>query len=273
MAADLALVRRLEAIGRRSVCLIFSTDPPGLASVQWTTGELDESDAQLADLARRVLAQRDRKLSGLRPEWRQQICGGQADLDSFGVIDAEFARSSAPPDATAPADGSAGLVTVIGRFLQAVIAGDTAARRRLQGELNGGLPGWNHDEAGLVQVACELAAPRLWAGGDHNAGDIADTVSFVREANQARGKTPPGQAEMEAVIRSALGDTDADTASIIPPVVFEIQAGFTGYVALKLRWPPQLTAALLARAEQVAGQRGWKPPLAQMTGRTAAGSR
>ena len=107
MAADLALVRRLEAIGRRSVCLIFSTDPPGLASVQWTTGELDESDAQLADLARRVLAQRDRKLSGLGPEWRQQISGGQADLDSFGVIDAEFARSSAPPDATAPADGSA----------------------------------------------------------------------------------------------------------------------------------------------------------------------
>lgn len=263
LAADLALLRRLEAIGGRTVCMIYSSAPPGLGSVQWTIGELEENDAQLAGLASRVLARQDSRLSEMGPEARRQISGELADLEAFGVIEAEFARASAQPDApSTPSYRQDGPATVIGRFLQALIAGDVAERRRLQGQLNGGRPGWNHDEAALVQAASGLAARRLWRHGDRDARDISDTVSFLRQANQSRGRTPHGQAEMEAVVRSALGDTSADTTDIIPTVVFEIQGAVTAYAALKLRWPPPLTDALLAQAEQIVFERGWKPPLA-----------
>jgi len=47
----------------------------------------------------------------------------------------------------------------------------------------------------------------------------------------------------------------------------------TPYVALRLRWPPQLTDALLIQAEQIAIERGWKPPLATLTAWSGADQR
>ena len=100
LAADLARVRRLEGIGGGSVCMIYSTSPTGLGSVQWTTGELNEDDAQLAGLSTRILAQRYRMLSELAPESRQQIAREMAALEASGVIDAEIAWASAPTGRT-----------------------------------------------------------------------------------------------------------------------------------------------------------------------------
>ena len=95
-----------------------------------------------------------------------------------------------------------------------------------------------------------------------DARAISATWSSRRQASQAGGPPPPGQAEMEAVIRSAPGDPSVDSAGIVPPVVFEIQVAVTADVTRKLRWPLPLTDALLTQAEQIVFERGRKPPLA-----------
>ncbi len=95
LVADLPRVRRLEGIGGGSLCMIYSTTP-GLGLVLWTTGELNEDEAQIAGPAIRILAQRDRVLSELAPEARQRISRERASVEASGVIDAEFAQASAP---------------------------------------------------------------------------------------------------------------------------------------------------------------------------------
>jgi hypothetical protein len=62
--------------------MVYSTTPTCLGSVQWTTGELDEDDAQLAGPAARILARRHRVLSGLAPESGQQISRELAALET-----------------------------------------------------------------------------------------------------------------------------------------------------------------------------------------------
>jgi hypothetical protein len=84
----------------------------------------------------------------------------------------------------------------------------------------------------------------------------------MREANLAKGKTPYGQLEMEAVIRAALGEADVDTSGIPRPLAFEIQIAATGYVAANLRWQAPEIDRLIVEVEEVAFSRGWDPPLA-----------
>ena len=117
--------------------------------------------------------------------------------------------------------------TVMGLWLYALLTGDAERRRRLSGQLNGGRIGFNRDEAGVVQAACELAVRQFWGSG-YDVRDITEAVTFMRKANQARGRTPYGQLEMETVIRAALGETDVDTAGILRPMAFEIHGAVTG---------------------------------------------
>jgi hypothetical protein len=149
----------------------------------------------------------------------------------------------------------------MGLWLRALLLRDAEVRRRLSAQLNGGKLGFNRDEAGVVQAACELAVRQRWVA-EYDVRDITDAVSFMREANLAKGKTPYGQLEMEAVIRSALGEAHVDTNGIPRPLAFEIQIAATGYVAANLSWQAPEIDRLLVEAEDVAFGRGWDPPLA-----------
>src|SRR5215472_15644042 len=77
-AADLARVHRLEGIGDDSLCVIYSVTPARFISVQWQTGEPGKHDAELAALNSRILAQRDRRLSLLSLQGREQVARGLA---------------------------------------------------------------------------------------------------------------------------------------------------------------------------------------------------
>lgn len=97
---------------------------------------------------------------------------------------------------------------------------------------------------------------------DYDVRGVTAALSFMRTATQARNKTPHGQLEMEAVIRSALGETDVDLSGLTPPEVLEIQGAATAYAVLKLALPESEVIQLVAEAERIAIERGWNPPLA-----------
>jgi hypothetical protein len=204
-------------------------------------------------------------LLALLPQEQVHVAREQADLEAFGLIDAEFALASAaagPGAAAASGRRDAvlpGLETVIGRWLQAVMAGQREEWQRWQARMNGGRPGWSYDEAAVVQAACELAAWRRW-GGDGHGRDISEGVAFIREASQSGGMTRHDQREIEAVIGYALGQADVDISHISRRAAFEIHAAVTMFAATALAWPPPQIGALLAAAEQLTAQRGWKPP-------------
>jgi hypothetical protein len=150
--------------------------------------------------------------------------------------------------------------TVAGLWLRALLAWDTEARRALAGRLNGGQQGWNYDEPAVMEAACELAVRRFFGSG-YDVREITAAVSWMRSANQDRGRTSHGQLEMEAVIRSALGEPDVDISGIIPPVLMEIRIAALGYAILKLGLSQPDIAKLIVEAENVAFKQGWNPPL------------
>jgi hypothetical protein len=151
--------------------------------------------------------------------------------------------------------------TVVGQFFRAITTGETALRKKLSAKLGGGKPGWNYDEPAVIETACQLAVRRLW-GTDYDVRDITAAVTFMRQADQAGGRTPPGQLEMEAIIRGALGEPDVDTSGIIPPIIFEVEIAVTGYAIRKLSLSQTEIDRLIVEAENIAFERGWNPPLA-----------
>jgi hypothetical protein len=152
--------------------------------------------------------------------------------------------------------------TVVGQFFRALMAGDAPTRRHLSAKLGGGKAGWNYDEPAVIEAACQLAVRRLW-GAEYDVRDITAAVTFMREASiERRGKAPYGQLEMEAVIRAALGEADVDTSGIIPPIIFEVEIGVTGYAIRKLGLSEHQIDQLIVEAEDIAIERGWNPPLA-----------
>jgi len=155
----------------------------------------------------------------------------------------------------------AGPQTCVGQWLCAALLRQLELRDRLRRTLNGGKEGWNYDEPAVVEAASELAIIRFF-GTDYDAYDISGAVSWMRDVELARNKTPHGQMEMEAVIRSALGEGDVDLSGIIPPVLFEIRAQVVAYVVLKLGLPEADVVRMIVQAEQMAFDRDWHPPLA-----------
>jgi hypothetical protein len=152
--------------------------------------------------------------------------------------------------------------TVVGLFLLAAYRREDEERRRLSARLNGGRRGWNLDEPAVVQAVCELAVRRYF-GADYDVRQVTSEVTFVREALLARGRTPHGQLEMEAVVRSALGEADVDVSGISPSVAYWIHMEFAALVGARMDISDQTYGELVAEAEQVAFDRGFSPPLAE----------
>lgn len=151
--------------------------------------------------------------------------------------------------------------TIVGQYLRALTTGDAMLWRQLSAKLGGGKPGWNYDEPAVIEAACELTVRRLW-GTNYDLRDITAAVTFMRAADQSGGRTPPGQLEMEAIIRAALGETDVDTSGIIPPTTFEVHIAVTGYAMRKLDLSQAEIDQIIVDAENRAFERGWNPPLA-----------
>lgn len=146
--------------------------------------------------------------------------------------------------------------TYVGMWLRAGLLGENETRRELAGKLNGGRDGWNYDEPAVVEAACELAVRRFFSA-DVDARDI----TAIAEDMQQKSKALPGSLEVEAVIRSALGEPEVVIDDIRPPDLMHIRAAVIGYLVINLK-ANFAVDELIAEAENVAFKRGWHPPLA-----------
>ena len=149
--------------------------------------------------------------------------------------------------------------TYVGLWLRASLRGESETYRRLSRSLNGGRNGWNDDEPAVVEAACELAVQQFF-GSERDDQMIADFVSGMR-ARIARSKLPPGQAEVEAVVKSALGGTNVDVAHIKRSELLNIRTAVLVNISDGLSLDGQAVDVLIVSAEERAGSRGWSPPL------------
>jgi hypothetical protein len=76
------------------------------------------------------------------------------------LADMRFRNSVGPPAEAAPEPR-----TVVGRWLLAGLLNQRGERDRLLPMLNGGQSGWNYDEPGTVEAACEIAVRRYFPRG------------------------------------------------------------------------------------------------------------
>jgi hypothetical protein len=152
--------------------------------------------------------------------------------------------------------------TVVGQWLLVALLGvDDELRDRLHRRLNGGQPGWkSFDEASVVEAAGELAAHRLLPSG-------ADRSRITAMAADMRSKMHAtdmlGPTVMVEVMRAALGHQDVDFKNMSNNSIFTAYGGIVGYAYFKLGMDEAGLAQLIADAETISFDRGWKPPLVE----------
>jgi hypothetical protein len=151
---------------------------------------------------------------------------------------------------------AAGPRTYAGLWLRAGLRGENELRGQLAGRLNGGKDGWNYDEPAVVEAACELAARRYFPAGV----DVREIAAIASDMRQ-KSKSLPSQLKMEAVIRAALGETDVVIDDIKPPDLLHIRGAVVAYLFIILGAKFSIDE-LISEAENIAFERGWKPPLA-----------
>ena len=146
--------------------------------------------------------------------------------------------------------------TYVGLWLRAGLLGENELRRELTGKLNGGKDGWNYDEPAVVDAACEIVVRRFFPS-DVDVREIAAIASDMRQ----KSKSLPGQLKVEAVIRAALGEADVVIDDIKPPELLHIRGAVVAYLFIILGAKFSVDE-LIIEAENIAFERGWKPPLA-----------
>jgi len=231
--------------------IVFSSSQ--LTVIRWRSDEAEDA-AALAGFSKRIMAQRDRRLAELSPAARQQAGDRLAEFQRIGLLAAALAQPEAPSRSVS----RGGQRTYIGQWLRAVLLRQTELRDRLHPKLNGGDKGWNDDEPAVVQAACELAVARFFG----TSYDVRAITAFVAELREATANDPAyDQLKTEAVIRSALGEQDVDTAGITAGQKFSIRLMVLTLAFGKLGLSEANVDHLITDAEKIAVERGFDPPL------------
>lgn len=152
---------------------------------------------------------------------------------------------------------SGGPRTHVGLWLGAMLRGDREGRDRLVHKLNRGEKGWNEDEPAVVEAICQLAVRQFFGAHlvpiDDFVADMCKKISIYR--------TPPRQADMEAVIRAALDDGPPAPSEVSRSELLNIRSAVTAGITDSLRLDAAAIDHLVAEAESVAMMRGYSPPL------------
>jgi len=109
----------------------------------------------------------------------------------------------------------------------------------------------------VVEALCEIAV-REYFDVDYDVRAITPFVSRMR--SQIHSVAPPEQLATEALIRSALGETDVVTDDIKRLQKLLIRGSAATQVRLQLRWDEATVDQRIVEAERAAFERGWKPP-------------
>jgi hypothetical protein len=148
--------------------------------------------------------------------------------------------------------------TTVGLWLRALLRGDSEDYRRLVHKLNRGAKGWNDDEPAVVEAACQLAVREFFESRPSVTIEafVADMCKRI-----SKERTPPRQEDMEAVIRSAQGNTRVP-GDIRRSELLSIRMAVTGNITDILRFDAEQIDLLVSQAESVAVERGYHPPFA-----------
>lgn len=242
VASDLEWVWRVEA--KAGTISVVFTAPERMRKVRWQL--LEGTDA--AELATRVLAQRERRIVELPGEARQQASYWAHELDRRGSIEAELAAPVPEPR------------TVVGAWLKALVLRDEELYRELTPQLTRGQPGQGEDQAAVVAAAVHLMLARLFPPGSP-PGAVEKFVADLaqHEANPGQWRADP--ARIEPVIRAGLGEPGITTDHIKRSEVLRIHLMTIALAYKQLGSGPAAFGLLVARSEQTAFDGGLHPPL------------
>ena len=261
---DLAFLVRIWTTRPSSLCVILATfdeqSAGSVVSVRWDSDEAENYEDLVGFADRIRVRARDRR-AGFSPDWQARIENRASEVTG---------RPSFEPDLALLDEAAADAVrlgpqTVMGLWLRASILGMTEDRDRLSRLLNGGKPGWNDDEPGVVEAASELAARRYFGpegSSDEITATAAQVVECERRGADLRGRAGslPDKTYVQAVIRHDTGDPPAGWHNIRPSVALHIRGAFILFVAMTLDIMFELDQ-LIRDAEALAFERGLKPPL------------
>jgi hypothetical protein len=132
-------------------------------------------------------------------------------------------------------------------------------RDELKLRLNGGKPGWNHDEHFVVGSVCAVAVRKLFPAGP----DIREVTAFVTDLRgRIHSTTPPGQHVCEAIIRDAFRDKNVDFSNVSLGEMMNAQVAIAGMAVLNLGLGEAAIDEIVVEGERLAFEDGRHPPLA-----------
>jgi hypothetical protein len=152
--------------------------------------------------------------------------------------------------------------TCIGQWLRAALLCQQELAGKLSLKINGGTKaGWNNDdEPAVIEAAAELLFPRYF-GASYDVRAVTAFAAEIRDGTAGSSRPLP-QLEVEAVIRSALGESDVITNDITLNEKVRIYLIALVGTTTRLGIDTAAVARVIVEAEQMAFERGWNPPLA-----------
>jgi len=146
--------------------------------------------------------------------------------------------------------------SVVGKWLAPTLIGRREERDRLAAQLKG--VSWYADDLEVAEIVCGLAMRRYF-GSDYNVGDVTALASLLREIVGDDLGSGVGVMEIEAMLRSALGETDVDLTGIKPADRFKVHSFAATMAVQQQGWSEREVHALIADAEERVAERGSHP--------------
>jgi hypothetical protein len=153
--------------------------------------------------------------------------------------------------------------TYVGRWLRALMLDQRELRDSLVSTLNNGEAiGWNDDEPAVVIACCELAIRQCWPDGPTQT-DVEALCALCEAAFAESGVKAVSRGSIEAVVRATLRGNDDRAPGISSGDSYRICTLLAGLLADRAHLSEAELDELIKKAERVAFDRRWHPPLAR----------
>lgn len=157
-------------------------------------------------------------------------------------------------------DSAARPKTNVGLWLEATLRRDDAEAERLLLTLNEGKQGWNDQEPGVVEAACDISVQRLFA----MPPDSRMLNDFATEIHRKTAPSDPLEiltvSNLEGAVRHSL-DSSYPLAGLSQQRETILRLTIVGECVRMLNLRPEENTELVVAAESLAIRRGYSPPL------------
>jgi hypothetical protein len=147
--------------------------------------------------------------------------------------------------------------TIVGQWLRALLLGQFKLRDRIIRRVDASV--WDRDAVAVLEAVFEIAVLRYFRPQpyehqlDQFLTELHDTYPYERA---------PRRADIGALIRATLGESDVAVAHINGETRYTADALVVGLIVRKLSMTQAAIDDLILEGERTASERGWKPALA-----------